>query len=39
MEDSKITTSMNDRDSSPDILELSEERDDDRQSINNVRLS
>ena len=38
MEDRKITTDINDRDSSPDILDLSEERDD-GQSINNVRLS
>jgi len=39
MEDRIIkTTSINERDSSPDIIDLSEERDD-GQSINNVRFS
>jgi hypothetical protein len=38
MEDRKITESINERDSSPDIIDLSEEKDDGR-SINNVRLS
>lgn len=38
MEDHIIKTSINERDSSPDIIDLSEERDD-GQSINNVKFS
>jgi len=38
MEDRIIKTSINERDSSPDIIDLSEERDD-GQSVNNVRFS
>lgn len=38
MEDRIIKTSINERDSSPDIIDLSEERDD-GQNINNVRFS